>query len=204
LLSDVPGYPEYFYPALAMNSMEDISQFIYELGMLRRIRREGWRLAGVEPESVAAHSLRAAQIGYLLACMEGHTHPDEVVAMIVFHDIGECRIGDIHKMANRYVNGNEEAVVQEQCSKLGSSGDHILGLWRRFEIGDSDTGIIARDADLLEMAATAREYMAAGHETTEEWLDAIEKRLSTDSAWQVFKGLINTEPHTWWQGLKKL
>ncbi|MGC9308938.1 MAG: HD domain-containing protein, partial [Thermoplasmatota archaeon] len=71
LLSSVSGYPEYFYPAPAMESMEDSSQFIYELGMLRRIRREGWRLAGIEPESVAAHSLRAAQIGYLLACMEG-------------------------------------------------------------------------------------------------------------------------------------
>ena len=187
-----------------MESMEDSSQFIYELGMLRRIRREGWRLAGVEPESVAAHSLRAAQIGYLLACMEGYARPDEVAAMLVFHDIGECRIGDIHKVANRYVTADEEAAVREQCSELGSSGDRILALWRCFETGDNDAGIIARDADLLEMAATAREYMAAGHAAAGEWLDAIETRLSTDSGRRIFKGLVTTEPQTWWQGLKQL
>ncbi|MDG6219294.1 MAG: HD domain-containing protein, partial [Candidatus Thermoplasmatota archaeon] len=82
----------------------DISTFFYELGMLRRVQREGWKLLGViQPESVAEHSLRAAQIAYVLAILEHHPSPETVCSILVFHDIGECRIGDIQKVANRYI-----------------------------------------------------------------------------------------------------
>ncbi len=185
--------------------MENVSHFIYELGMLRRVRREGWRLAGIDtPESVAAHSLRAAQIGYLLACMESYEQPEEVAAMLIFHDMGECRIGDVHKVANRYIDADEAAAVEDQCSGLDKSGECILALRRRYETGGDDAGVIARDADLLEMAATAREYVAAGYTDAKEWLDAIEPRLCTTSGHRMFEALLDTEPHAWWQGLKKL
>lgn len=185
--------------------MEDPSDFVYELGMLRRIRREGWRLAGVDaPESVAEHALRAAQIGYILAALEGYDHPEEVAAMLVFHDIGECRIGDVHKVANRYVDADEEAAVEEQCKGLGESGECILALWRRFEACSDGAAVIARDADLLEMAAAAREYMTAGYDDAGRWLDAVEGRLQTTSAQRLFDALLDTEPHAWWQGLKRL
>ncbi|HEC89736.1 MAG TPA: HD domain-containing protein, partial [Thermoplasmatales archaeon] len=76
---------------------KSIAQFLFELGVLRRIQREGWKLIGVKtPETVAEHSLRAAQIGYILAKLEGYPHPEIVSTMLIFHDIGECRIGDIH------------------------------------------------------------------------------------------------------------
>jgi putative hydrolase of HD superfamily len=187
-----------------MDGMDNHGDFVYELGMLRRIRREGWRLAGIDtPESVAAHALRAAQIGYLLACMEDYEQPAEVAAMLVFHDMGECRIGDVHKVANRYIDADEAAAVEDQCSGLDKSGECILALWRRYETG-SDGGNIARDADLLEMAATAREHVAAGYTDAKEWLDAIEPRLCTTAGRRLFEALLDTEPHAWWQGLKKL
>lgn len=185
--------------------MEKLSNFIYELGMLRRIRREGWRLAGIDaPESVAAHALRAAQIGYILATLEDHDRPDEVAAMLVFHDMGECRIGDVHKVAARYLQADEETVVEEQCARLGGTGESIRALWQRYEACSDDAGVIARDADLLEMATTAREYVAAGYGATARWLDTIEARLSTTSARRLFNALLDIEPHAWWQGLKQL
>lgn len=188
-----------------MEGMEEFSDFIYELGMLRRICREGWRLAGVaEPESVAAHSLRAAQIGYILATLEEYERPDEVAAMLVFHDMGECRIGDLHKVANRYVDADERKAVEGQCAGLGATGECILAFWHRFESPDSEAGVIARDADLLDMAASAREYTAAGYGDAVPWLDVIDARLSTDSARRLFNALLDSEPHAWWHGLKKL
>lgn len=67
---------------------KDILNFIFELGQLKRIKHEGWRLIGVKfPESVADHCLRAAQIGYILAKMEKYENPFEVCSMVVFHDI---------------------------------------------------------------------------------------------------------------------
>ncbi|GAA3571057.1 hypothetical protein GCM10022222_63960 [Amycolatopsis ultiminotia] len=49
-----------------------LAAFGYELGLLKRIRRASWWHAGVrDPESVAEHSMRAAQVAALLAAEEG-------------------------------------------------------------------------------------------------------------------------------------
>jgi putative hydrolase of HD superfamily len=46
--------------------------FAYEMGVLKRLRRAGWWRVGVrDPESVAEHSLRVAQLAALIASEEG-------------------------------------------------------------------------------------------------------------------------------------
>ena len=53
------------------SNLKNQINFLFELGQLKRVKHEGWRLVGVEhPESVAEHSLRAAQIGYVIAALE--------------------------------------------------------------------------------------------------------------------------------------
>lgn len=107
-----------------------ITNFIFEMAQLRRIKHEGWRVIGIEhPESVADHSLRAAQISFILAKLEKYENPHEVCSMLVFHDIGECRIGDLHKIAIRYAQADEERAVREQTQPLEETGKEILRLW---------------------------------------------------------------------------
>ncbi len=49
-----------------------VANFAFELGVLKRMRRAGWWHAGVrDPESVAEHSLRVAQLASLIAAIEG-------------------------------------------------------------------------------------------------------------------------------------
>ena len=84
--------------------MKEIVKFLYEVGMLKRKKHEGYALAGVpylEMPSIAEHSFRTAVIGYVLARLESYEDPYKVVAMCVFHDIEETRIPDINKVANR-------------------------------------------------------------------------------------------------------
>lgn len=51
--------------------MSSLINFLFECLNLKHIKRSGWYYAGVSaPESVAEHSLHAAQIAYLLAKME--------------------------------------------------------------------------------------------------------------------------------------
>ena len=58
------------------SEVEGLTNFLYEMGLLKRCRRTGWWVAGVDdPESIAEHSFRAALIGYLLAVLEGPTRP---------------------------------------------------------------------------------------------------------------------------------
>lgn len=184
---------------------QNLVDFIFEAGMLKRVSREGWKIMGItHPESVAEHSLRAAQIGYILAAMEGYDRPEEICSMLVFHDIGEARIGDIHKIADRYITSNERAVVTDQLRKLENTGNEILHLWDLLETQETIAGKIAKDADLLEMAATACEYRKKGYTKAEDWLQKTEKRLQTDSGKTLFKELISRDPDHWWQGLKKI
>ncbi len=188
-----------------MSKETNFSNFFYELGMLRRVQREGWKLLGVnQPESVAEHSLRAAQIAYVLAILEQHPSPETICSILVFHDMGECRIGDIQKVANRYVTADEREAVSEQLEPLDEIGNRILMLWDQIESLDTTAGIIAKDADLLELAITAAEYRRQGFIAAEDWLNKTERRLQTISAKKLFTSIIQTDPMHWWNGLKQL
>lgn len=184
-------------------TLNQILNFICELGMLKRIKHEGWRVAGVEyPESVAEHSLRAAQIGFILAKMEKFKNPYKVASMVIFHDIGECRIGDLHKIANRYVNANELEAVADQTNDLDEIGAEIFKLWEETENRTTKAGILAKDADLLEQAVTAKEYLEKGYNFTQKWIDAIKLHLQTKSAQMLCAELQNCNSNDWWQSLK--
>jgi len=183
---------------------ESVINLLFEFGHLRRIKREGWRLLGLEdPESVADHSLRAAQVGYLLAVMEGYSNPMEVCTMLVFHDIGECRVGDIHKVANRYIECDETQAVKDQLAPLGEHGAKLLSLWGQVEDQKTIAGQIAKDADLLELALKAKEYMEQGYSGAQEWLDAATKFVKTESAKTLVAKIPQMSSTAWWNGLKK-
>jgi len=188
-----------------MFSNKKIVDFFFELGQLRIIDHEGWRLIGVEfPESVADHSLRAAQIGFILAKLENYENPFEVCSLVIFHDIEECRIGDIHKVANRYVSADKERAVKEQLKSLGKIGEEIFKIWKRVNFAEDRAGIIAKDADLIEQAVTAKEYMEKGYSYAEDWINNVEKKVKTNSAKKLLKLLRKSDPNDWWQGLKKI
>lgn len=182
-----------------------ILNFFFELAQLRRIKHEGWRTIGVEnPESVADHSLRAAQIGYFLAKEENYKNPQEIVTMLVFHDIGECRIGDIHKIANRYIEADEEQAVKDQVENLGKTGKEIFSLWKEVEYQNTQAGKIAKDADLLEQAITGKEYIEKGYKFAQNWIENISKKLITKSAKSFLKELQKSNTNDWWKGVKKI
>lgn len=184
---------------------KEILKFFFEMGHLSRVKREGWRLLGIEdPESIADHSLRAAQIGWVLAKLEGHANPNEVAAMLIFHDIGECRIGDIHKVANRYISADEERAVKEQSERLGPAAPDLLALWNGIENRSTQAGIIAKDADLVELAVRAREYIERGYPDAAEWFEAARSRVQTQSAKDLIEALPSVPSTSWWHGLKKI
>lgn len=184
---------------------EDVVDFLFEMGMLKRVSREGWKLIGIRtPESVSEHSLRAAQIGYILAIMEGYDNPEQICCMLVFHDIGESRIGDLHKVANRYTTADEKQVVNDQLRHLDEIGENIFSLWQQVETQENIAGKIAKDADLLELAVTACEYKQNGYHGSTDWLEKTTKRMQTTSGKQLLEALVQGDPNHWWQGLKKI
>ena len=185
--------------------MKHICDFVFELGQLKRVKHEGWKLIGDNnPESVAEHSLRAAQIGFVLSRLEGYENPEKVCAILVFHDIAECRVGDVHKVANRYVESDEKRAVKDQLDRLGDLGRDIMDLWLEAECNNTAAGIIAKDADLLEMTVTATEYIEKGFISARDWIERISKKLQTESAKKLLENLKNSNPNDWWKDLKNV
>jgi len=63
-----------------------LAAFGYELGILKRMRRAGWWHVGVrDPESVAEHTMRAAQLAALIAIEEG-ADPVRASFLALWHD----------------------------------------------------------------------------------------------------------------------
>src|SRR3990167_6410111 len=134
--------------------------FFTEAGLLKRVKRSGWWVAGIEnPESVADHSFRCAVIAFFLACLE-HADVYQVIAMAIFNDIHESRINDLHKMGHYYIEFKEaeRKVFRDQIEFLDDRVKGELDRFRReYELQQSQEGIVARDADILECLVQAKE-----------------------------------------------
>jgi len=188
-------------------NIEKIVNFIFEINQLKKRKTSGWYLAGVNnPPTVAEHALRAAQIGYILAEME-NANSEKVVSMLIIHDNVEARTGDQNKVSARYFSKKqaEEIAFQEQISGLG---EKIEKKWKEyfneFEERNTREGIVAKDADWLETAFQAKEYLDLGHSSAQNWIDNVEKALETESAKQILSEMKQTIFTDWWKDLKKM
>lgn len=188
--------------------MKNIINFFYEIGVLKNIKRSGWWAAGIkDPESVAEHSYRAAIIAYVLAKVEG-ANAEKAALICLFHDIGESRIGDVNKVNARYLDFKdaEKKAVKEQVSKLPENiKDEIASFFSEINEKKTKEGIIAHDADQLECAIQAKEYLEIGYKSTANWIKNVkDKRLITKTAKDLLETMEKTDSTEWWYGLKKI
>ncbi len=169
------------------------------------MKRSGWWIAGItDPESVAEHTARTAMLGYLLASLAG-ADPMKTATICLFHDTAETRIGDLHRVARRYLDADkaEEQAFSEQVERLPQEvATSLLSLYHEYEARESLEGQLAHDADLLECLIQAREYQRQGHPDTQDWITNCAAGLRTDIARQLAEACLQAEPSAWWQGLK--
>lgn len=181
----------------------EVAKYLYEMGYLKQVKRAGWGMLGIpQPESVAEHSFRTAIIGYVLASLAG-ADPQKTATMCLFHDTAEARVGDLHRVARRYNNSDEERALSEQVERLPSSAaEEITSLILEYEHRTPLEGQLARDADLLECILQAREYQTQGFTDAEDWITGCYASLKTDVAKGLADACLQTEPSEWWRGLK--
>ncbi len=192
------------------NNLKEITKLFFEFGHLRRVAHTGWSLAGVEkPDSVAEHSLRAAQIGYVLADLE-NADANKTAMMCLFHDLGETRTGDHHRVATNYLDyfiakDAEDAAFKEQTAILPEKSKNELNkLMDDFNERKTLEAICAKDADYLEQVITAKEYLDIGYKGCQDWINNIKKAVKTDTAKKFIEEIEKTERNDWWWNLKKL
>lgn len=180
--------------------------FFAEAGLLKRVKRSGWWVAGIkDPESVAGHSFRTAIIGFYLAHAEG-VDPYKVMVMTLFNDIHEARINDLHKMGHYYIDFKdaEKRVFKDQMRGLKENARSVLESCRdEYDHQKTREGILARDADILECLLQAKEYYDAGHEGAKLFFDRAPDHLKTESARSLWRQIRSWDSHEWWRSVVK-
>lgn len=187
-------------------SHKPLVNFLFELGMLKKIAHAGSKFAGVKhPDTLAEHTCRSAQIGYFLAIAE-NANPEKVSAMCLMHDIAEIRVGDAHRIAQRYLDmpPAEKKAFNEQIKSLPpAASKRLKALWYEFQEQKTLESWVARDSDLLETILQAKEYLDTGFKAAQRWLKNGGQYLKTATAKQLFKEITKTQFTDWWNLLNK-
>lgn len=179
--------------------------YIFEAGMLKRARRTGWWIAGIDnPESIADHSFRTGIIGTVLAAMEG-ADPARVALMCMLHDTQETRIGDSSRINKRYVKtADNESVTADQVAACPPAvANAITAAVAEYEAAVSLEAVVAHDADKLECLVQAVEYRHQGVTTVQSWIDNCRAALKTHSALRLADAALAGDPLSWLTSVRR-
>ncbi len=176
-----------------------VANFAHEMGVLKRLRRAGWWQAGVrDPESVAEHSLRVAQLAGLIAAEEG-ADPARAAYLGLWHDSQETRITDIPHSARPYLGkADNETITRDQVAHLpAAAAKTVSAAVVEYEARETLEAQCAKDADKLECLLQALEYRAAGHQHVQKWIDSSRAGITTSFAARVADAALAGSTMTW-------
>ncbi|GLZ39683.1 HD domain-containing protein [Actinokineospora sp. NBRC 105648] len=176
-----------------------LAAFGFELGVLKRIRRAGWWHAGVrDPESVAEHTARVAQLAALIAAEEG-ANPERAAFLALWHDTQEVRTGDLPHTATDYLDKPDpRAITADQTEHLPTASQTaVRAAVDEFEAKTTPEARCAKDADKLEMLLQALEYRDTGVHRIDGWVDSARKGLTTETAQRVAEAALALSPMAW-------
>ncbi|MEN6468439.1 MAG: HD domain-containing protein [Smithella sp.] len=177
--------------------MENIADFLFEVGMLCKTPRSGCQFLGSGRESVAEHVLRTVFIGYALCKLNPSLEELRVLKMCVFHDLPEARTGDMNYVNKKYVQVDETKAVKELTEGL-FFGDDIRKSIEEFNAKETKESLIARDADQIALILQLKEYGDLGNKYSEEWIKYALQRLCTDEGKKLAARIIQTDSSHWW------
>lgn len=186
-----------------MKKYKNMTNLFFELGYAFNVRNVGWDLIKVANKpSIAEHSYRNAVIALILAVNENAKNPYRVALAALLHKMHKIRLGDRHKVSAAYANygsGVKERIRKDQVSMLDKDTSNCI--MEIFYI-DDDEKVLVKDADQLELALEAKEYLDKGYKAAKVWIERIEEVLISNTAKKVFKEIITTEYFDWWKNLK--
>lgn len=150
-----------------MNEDEGLIDFLRITGRLKKEVRRGWVIqAGVtNPESVADHTFRLVLMAMVFGDLRG-LNSEKMMRLAMIHDLGESLVGDITPMEMdiEVKRKEENEAIRELFGNLPEKlRKEYLRLWDELREGSSEEAKLVNDADKLEMAMQASEYIGEGY-----------------------------------------
>lgn len=179
----------------ALKNLNFITDFIFEMGTLRNMRRMHTQVISNSNDTVASHSFRTAIIGYLLADLE-NVKKEKALKMALFHDIEESRTGDANFIHKFYIKADEKKARQEQLENI-PGGKEIKFLLKELTEGKTKEAIVAKDADILDQLFLEKEALSEKPEDFAKWHEFTARKLKTKSAKKLAEALKNRNPMQW-------
>ena len=110
-------------------------------------------------------------VGFLIpdrgrVLVEGYDPGEEVVRALL-HDLPEAITGDLHKLAKNYVTVKEDLI------------------WEFLSLENPGTSIVLKDADKLELIASAIEYKSIGVRGLDKWIELAKSGLKLGASREV-------------------
>ncbi len=177
--------------------MQNIVNFLFEVGMLKKTPRTGFQFLGSGCESVAEHVLRTIFIGYAMCRLVPEADESRVIKMCLFHDLPEARTGDMNYMNKKYVTVDEAKAIRELTEPL-FFGEDIKTTLDEFNGKRTLESRLAHDADQLALIFQLKEYGDLGNKYSREWIHFAVQRLSTETAHRMADTIMETDSSQWW------
>jgi len=157
---------------------ERVLECMAEMHALTKLPRIGWVLAGVpEPESVSDHCFETAIIAYMLAQqLDEPVDMGRVLAMALFHEVGEVRLTDLPRRSAPYVKHfKHQAERQASLDVLGGVAESVLPLLDEMHELSTLEARLVEAAEELQIIAAALYYAKENRGDISEYRRDVDK-----------------------------
>lgn len=179
--------------------MKELARFMFEAGMLKKMRRSGYPFLGSGGESVADHCFRAALLGYQLALASDGLDAPRVALMLLHHDLAETRTGDLNYVHKRYSEAKEDKALRHQARNLPPAvAASMLELTAEFNAKETPESRLAHDADQLDLLIELKEQKDLNNPYASAWIHYALKRLETEPGKALAREIMATDWTDWW------
>ncbi|MFP4048320.1 MAG: HD domain-containing protein [Desulfovermiculus sp.] len=173
-----------------------LTDFLFEVGMLRHTPRTGYQFLGTGRESVAEHSFRTTVVGFVLARLAGADWA-KVVLMCLFHDLHEARTGDFNYVNKLYNSSQDEQALADAWAGTGL-GDEVMQVQAEMESAVSQEAVLAQDADQLDLILSLKQEQDLGNPYAQKWITHALDRLRSDLGRHLAQIIMQTDHTDWW------
>lgn len=181
---------------LDMDRLKRLSDFLFEVGMLRKTPRTGYQFLGTGQENVAEHSFRTAVVGYVLAEMAG-ADTARTTLLCLFHDLHEARTGDFNYVNRMYNDSRRTDALRDATAGTGLT-EGLLNMWVELEDAGTKEAELAQDADQIDFILNLKEQADLGNTYATKWLEGALQRLRTPEGQQLAEKISTTDHSDWW------